>query len=145
MKEELAILKQRLLTNRLPYSYNLLDHSIDNIETIIAQPGFHQDKRALLASSRQKRIAQYKFGMMTLTIETMEALARSHAQVANEEMKVTWLSRKSTDLSSWKTLLDIIKQRQIVMINRAEQNIQHKLSFFDHAPAAVTINKTAGH
>ncbi len=134
------------MTNRLPHSYDLLDHSIDNIEKILSQPGFRQDKRILLASSRQKRIAHYKSEMMALTIESMETLVRSHAQVANEEMKLTWLSRTSTySSSSWKILLHIIQQRQRTMIHRAEINIQYKLSFFDHAPAAVTTNQTAGH
>jgi hypothetical protein len=134
-----------LLINRLPHSYNLLDDSVDNIKTILAQPGFRQDKRASLACSRQKRIAQYKFEMMALTIETMETLIRSHGQTANEEMNVTWLSRTSADSSSQKRLLDIIKQRQILIINRTEQNIKYKLSFFDHAPAAANMNETAGH
>jgi len=138
-------LKQRLLTKRLPQSYDLLDHSIDNIEMILGQPGFHQDKRASLAWSRQKRIAQYKFDMMTLTIETIEALVRSHAKVANEELQRNWLSQKPTNPSLWKTLLDIIEQRQIVLMSRAQQNIKQKLSFFDHAPTAVNLNDTAGH
>ena len=85
----MAILKQRLQTNRLPDSYHLLDHSVDSIEKILTAPGLHQDKRTLLAASRHRRIAQYKYDMMALTIETMEALVRSHAQKANKEMEVT--------------------------------------------------------
>ena len=84
--------------------------------------------------------------MMALTIETMEALVRSHAQKANKEMGVTWLSQATIDpSSSYKSILDIIQQRQSIMVNRTEQSIKHALSFFDHAPAAVNIEETAGH
>ena len=83
--------------------------------------------------------------MIALTIEAMEALVRSHAQQANKEIEVTWLCHTTSDpLSSWKSMLNIVQQRQNIMINRAEQNLKYKLSFFDHAPAAVTIEETAG-
>ena len=145
-REKVAILKQRLQTNRLPDSYHLLDHSVDNIEKILTTRGFHQEKRTLLAASRQKRIAQYKYDMMALTIETMEALVRSRAQEANKEIEVTWLSQPTTDeSSSCKSILDIVQQRQSIMVNRTDQSMKHTLSFFDHAPAAVNIEETAGH
>ena len=145
-REKVAILKQRLQTNRLPESYHLLDHSVDSIEKILTAPGLHQDKRTLLAASRQRRIAQYKYDMMGLTIETMEALVRSHAQEANKEIEATWLSQPTTDpSSSFKSILDIVQQRQSIIVNRTEQSMKHALSFFDHAPAAVNIEETAGH
>ena len=84
--------------------------------------------------------------MMALTIETMEALVRSHTQEANKEIEMTCLSQPTTDASSsYKSILDIIQQRQSIMVNRTEQSIKHALSFFDHAPAAVNIEETAGH
>ena len=139
-------MKQRLQTNRLPESYHLLDHSIDSIEKILTAPGLHQDKRTLLAASRQRRIAQYKYDMMALTIETMEALVRSHAQKANKEMEVTWLPQTTTGPSSpCKSILDIVQERRSITVNRTEQSMKHTLSFFDHAPAAVNIEVTAGH
>ena len=141
----MAILKQRLQINRLPNSYDLLDHGVDSIEKILASPDFQQAKRTQLTCSRQKRVAQYKYDMIALTIEAMEALVRSHAQKANKEVEVTWLCQTNTDpLSSWKSMLNIVQQRQNIMITRAEQNIKYRLSFFDHAPAAVTIEETAG-
>ena len=145
-REKVAVLKQRLQTNRLPDSYNSLDHSVDNIEKILTAPGFHQDKRTLLAASPQRRITQYKYDMMALTIETMEALVRSHAQEANNEIGVTWLFQITADpSSSYKSILDIVQQRQSIMAKRTEQSLKHTLSFFDHAPVAVNIEETAGH
>ena len=145
-REQVAILKQRLQVNRLPNSYDLLDHGVDNIEKILAAPGFQQDKRIQLNNYRQKRIIQYKYDMIALTIEAMEALIRSHAQKASKEIEMTWLSQATTDpSSSYKSILDIVQQRQSIMVHRTEQSMKHKLSFFDHAPAAVTIEETAGH
>ena len=145
-REKVAILKQRLQTNRLPDSYDLLDHGVDSIVKILTAPDLQQAKRIQLTSSRQKRVAQYKYDMIALTIEAMEALVRSHAHKANKEVEVTWVCQTTTNppSSSWKSLLNIIQQRQNTMINRTEQNLKYKLSFFDHAPAAVIIEETAG-
>jgi hypothetical protein len=55
---ELAILKQRIYTKRLPSTFNVLDHFIDNIEQMLIKPVFNQEKRASLASRRVKTIAQ---------------------------------------------------------------------------------------
>ncbi|CAF1599908.1 unnamed protein product [Rotaria magnacalcarata] len=85
-KEEVSILKQRLSTQRLSPSYGLLDHSIDNLERILAQPGFQQDKRAYFNSSRQKLITQYKYQMMTLTIQATEDL-KSLDEIADNEFQ----------------------------------------------------------
>lgn len=145
-KEEVSILKQRLSTQRLSPSYSLLDHSIDNLERILAKPGFQQDKRAYFNSSRQKLITQYKYQMMTLTIQATEDLVRAHSQIINDEKKKWLLENHDTNQESWQTLLKIIEERQTIMIDRAEKNIRKKTSFFDHAPTTVIIvNETSGH
>ena len=75
--------------------------------------------------------------MIALTIEVMEELGRSHVQKVNEEIEVSWLCQTVTidPLSSWKSILNIVQQRQ---------NLKYNLSFFDHVSSAVTIEVTAG-
>ncbi|CAF1458454.1 unnamed protein product [Adineta ricciae] len=58
-EEKVAILKQRIYTKRLPASFVLLDHSIDNMEQMLKQPIFNEDKRAELSYRRSKTIAQF--------------------------------------------------------------------------------------
>ncbi|CAF3123465.1 unnamed protein product, partial [Rotaria sp. Silwood2] len=43
-EEQLAILKQRIYTKRLPSSLNILDHSIDNVEHLLKQSIINRDK-----------------------------------------------------------------------------------------------------
>lgn len=150
-KRKVAILKRRLQTNRLPSSYEALDHAVDTIPAITNEPGFNQQKRHVLLASRQNRIAQYKYEMMAMTIEATECLVRSHAQIIQDELKTTWLSQTtlartpSVASSSWRALLQTIEQRQKIMIKRNETEMERELSFFDHAPMATTINENAGH
>ena len=70
---------------------------MDSIEKILSSPGFQQAKRTQLTCSRQKRVAQYKYGMIALTIEATEALVHFHAQKANQEVEVTWLYQTTRD------------------------------------------------
>lgn len=152
-KRKLAILKRRLQTNRLPPNYDKLDHSIDNIRAITDEPGFNQQKQNLLLNSRQNRVAQYKYDMMALTIEATECLVRSHSQIVHDELKTTWYSQLTTSrtsfisqsFSSWKDLLDIIEQRQKIIIQRNEMEMKRELSFFDYAPMEISVNENAGH
>ncbi|CAF3946577.1 unnamed protein product, partial [Rotaria magnacalcarata] len=122
-KEEVSILKQRLSTQRLSPSYSLLDHSIDNLERILAKPGFQQDKRAYFNSSRQKLITQYKYQMMTLTIQATEDLVRAHSQIINDEKKKWLLENHDTNQESWQTLLKIIEEPELKLIARLPQYI----------------------
>ncbi|CAF1391421.1 unnamed protein product [Rotaria sp. Silwood1] len=87
--EQVAILKQRIYTKRLPPSFAVLDHSIDNMENMLKQPALNNDKRATLSYRRLKTIAQFKYDMMILTISTAEETVRSHANIiANEKKKL---------------------------------------------------------
>ncbi|CAF1985491.1 unnamed protein product [Rotaria magnacalcarata] len=122
-KEEVSILKQRLSTQRLSPSYGLLDHSIDNLERILAQPGFQQDKRAYFNSSRQKLITQYKYQMMTLTIQATEDLVRAHSRISNDEKKKWLLENHDTHQQSWQALLKIIEEPELKLIARLPQYI----------------------
>ena len=144
-KRKVAILKRRLQTNRLPSSYEALDHAVDTIPAITNEPGFNQQKRHVLLGSRQNRIAQYKYEMMAMTIEATECLVRSHAQIIQDELKTTLARTPSVASSSWRALLQTIEQRQKIMIKRNETEMERELSFFDHAPMATTINENAGH
>jgi hypothetical protein len=87
---------------------------VDNIEKILTAPGFQSQKRTQLAASRQKRVAQYKYDMIALTIEALEALVRFHAQKASKQIEMTWHCQTTTDpssSSSKKSISNIVQQR----------------------------------
>ena len=135
-----AILKQRIYTKRLPASFNLLDHSIDNTEQLLGQPVLDQDKRATLSSRRLKTIAQLKYDLMVLEITTSEELVRSHADViANEKKKL--INPTGTPPAplpkSLVAVLNAIAARQSNITQRAQLITKHRISFFDDAPTVV--------
>ncbi|CAF4123568.1 unnamed protein product, partial [Rotaria sordida] len=87
VEEQVAVLKQRIYTKRLPASFAILDHSIDNMENMLKQPALNQDKRATLSFRRLKTIAQFKYDMMVLAITTTEETVRCHASIIADEKK----------------------------------------------------------
>ncbi|CAF0927363.1 unnamed protein product [Adineta ricciae] len=118
-EEYLAVLKKRLYIKRLPTSYNILDHSIDNIERMV-----------------QKMIAQFKYDLILLEISTNEHIARSHTNmIAYEKKKLTDSAGDQNPLpKSLVSILNAISTRQSNIIKRAELITKHKVSFFDEAP-----------
>ena len=134
----MTILKQRISTKRLPSSFNLLDHSIDNVEQMLKRPVLDQDKRDTLLSRRLKTIAQFKYDLMVLAITTAEETIRSHTKIiANEKKKLIDTSNEQKQVPLPQSLVQLsstIAQRQTNMIQRNELILKQKLSFFVDAP-----------
>ncbi|CAF4027856.1 unnamed protein product [Adineta steineri] len=86
-EQNVAILKKRLYIKRLPASYSVLDHSIDNIEKMVQNLALHQDESATILSRRQKMIGQFKYDMILLEISTSEQIARNHTNIIASEKK----------------------------------------------------------
>ncbi|CAF3918662.1 unnamed protein product [Adineta steineri] len=86
-EQNIAILKKRLYIKRLPASYSVLDHSIDNIEKMAKNLALHQDESATILSRRQKMIGQFKYDMILLEISTSEQIARNHTNIIASEKK----------------------------------------------------------
>ncbi|CAF4135759.1 unnamed protein product, partial [Adineta steineri] len=86
-EQNVAILKKRLYIKRLPASYNVLDHSIDNIEKMVQNLALHQDESATILSRRQKMIGQFKYDLILLEISTNEQIARNHTNIIGCEKK----------------------------------------------------------
>jgi hypothetical protein len=130
-EEEIAILKQRLYSRRLPSSYSLLDHSIDSIEQMLQGTVLNEDRRVTLLARRSKTIAQFKFDLMVLTITTVEERLRSHTNVISiEKNKLLTMG----PLASFDPMMKLIEARRGIMKERSECLLQRKLSFFDRAP-----------
>ena len=142
-EEHVAILKQRIFTQRLPTSFNLLDHSIDNTEKMLAPVALDADKRATLSDQRQKIIAHFKFELMSIQIATAEELVRSHAAVIANE-KNTLAGGQVPLPKPLVAMLNAIAARQRNIIQRAQSMTKHKLSFFDDAPTVVDEAGTVG-
>ena len=143
-EEEVAILKQRIYSKRLPHSFNILDHSIDNIEQMLTRPILDQDKRVTLSFHRLKTIAQFKYGMMKLTITTAEEIVRSHTKIVlDEKKKLSDSSDHGQELLSKSSIqqINIIEARRKNMLIRSQNIIKRKTSFFDDAP--TTMDKAA--
>ena len=139
-EEHVAILKQRIYSKRLPPSFNLLDHSIDNIEKMLSQqPILDKNKYTTLLNERSKMIAKYKSDMMTLTIRTAEELIRSHTNIiVNEKKKLTNTANGQIPLpKSIVNILNAIAARQSNIINRGQIVTKQKISFFDDAPTVM--------
>jgi hypothetical protein len=145
-EEEVAILKQRIYTKRLPSSFGILDHSIDNIENMLKQPALNQDKRATLSFRRLKTIAQFKYDLMVLSITTAEETVRSHANtIADEKKKLIDTTGGQIPIpKSLVQLMNAIAARQSNMMQRAQSILKQKLSVFDDAPTAVNMAGAVG-
>ena len=148
MDEQVEILKHRLHLNSLPSTYNLLDHSIDNIEKMLASAqSTTVDKNTLktLSSRRLKKIGQFKYDMLTLTVSTGEEIVRSINKQIQEEKKMFLTIGSNSENNSLSAssevsvqLMAAIETRQTHMIQRAKYMINQKLhSFFDEAPATL--------
>jgi len=139
-EEQMAILKQRIYTKRLPPSFNLLDHSIDHIEQLLSQQSIlNKNKCITLLDERSKMIAKYKLDLMTLTIRTIKELIQSHTNIiVNEKKKLIDTVQGQIPLpKSLNTILNAIAARQSIIIKRTEIIIQQKRSFFDDAPMVI--------
>ena len=145
-EDQLAILKQRIYTKRLPSSFAILDHSIDNMENMLKQPALHRDKRATLAYRRLKTIAQFKYDMMVLTITTAEETVRSHTSIIADEKKKL-IDTADGQVPIPKSLVQImsaITARQTNMVQRSQVILKQKLSVFDDAPMAINMAVAVG-
>jgi hypothetical protein len=145
-EEEVDVLKHRVYSRCLPLLFRLLDRSIDNMEHRLKLPFVNESKRATLASRRLKTIAQFKYGIMVLSISAAEEIVRSHARVVSNEMKSFSVTDDGDVDSSKKVddnqIITLIEARQHNMKNRSHVITKHKLPFFDEAP--TTWNNTTG-
>ncbi|CAF1495644.1 unnamed protein product, partial [Adineta steineri] len=130
--QNVAILKKRLYIKRLPASYNVLDHSIDNIEKMVQNLALHQDESATILSRRQKMIGQFKYDMILLEISTSEQIARNHTNIiACEKKKTIQSAGEQTSIpKSLVCILNTISSRQSNIIKRAQFITNRKMSFF---------------
>ena len=144
--QNIAILKRRLYIKRLPASYNVLDHSIDNIEKMIKNLALHQDESATILSRRQKMIGQFKYDLILLEISTNEQIARNHTNIiACEKKKIIESAGVQVPLpKSLVALLNAISSRQSNITKRAEFITNHKVSFFEEAPVVIEEKQVAG-
>ncbi|CAF4205375.1 unnamed protein product [Rotaria sordida] len=146
-EEEVAILKQRIYTKRLPASDAILDYSIDPIENMLKQPALNKDKRATLSFRRLKTIAQFKYDMMVLTIATAEETVRSHISIIANEKKKLIDNTSGGQVPLPKPLIQLmnaITARQTNMVQRSQYILQQKLSVFDNAPVAENMAGATG-
>ena len=130
-EQDLAILKQRIYTRRLPPSYNTIDHSMDNIEQALNRTIIDENMRTTLLARRSKTIAQFKYDMLVLTVATIEERIHACRQIISNE-KVKLVSRNPS--TTFESVLTFIDQHQNLVQKRFDCILQWKMSFFEYAP-----------
>ncbi|CAF2168445.1 unnamed protein product, partial [Rotaria magnacalcarata] len=145
-EEQLAILKQRIYTKRLPSSLNILDHSIDNVEHLLKQSIINRDKSATLSFRRLKTIAQFKYDIMTLEMTTVEEIIRSHVNIiADEKRKLIDSAGGQVPIpKSLVQVMNAIAARQSNMVQRSQCILKKKISVFDDAPMTINMAGAVG-
>ena len=98
---------------------------------MLSNPSINEDRRASLISNCSKTIAQYKFDLMTINLDTIQNIRRGHEQLLID------LQEKLLQ-SCNESLKQAIENRQQAMRKRHEIYLKHKLdTFFDEAPATL--------
>lgn len=130
MKENEAILRQRIYLQRLPSDTDkIINQSIDRIEVLLKNPTLNKDRRASLISTCSKTITQYKFDLLTLNLDIMQNIANDY------EILLGDLHKKLLESDASDFFRKAIENRRQVLIERHELYLQHKLNtFFDEAP-----------
>ena len=135
MNEQEAVLRQRIYLRRLPHPFDkVIDQSLNYIEPMLSNQALDKDRRASLISNYSKTITQYKYGLMTLNLDTIQSIMRGHQEILND------LQDKLSQLSCDNQLIQTIQNRQQTMRERHGIYLQRKLkTFFDEAP--TTFNE----
>ena len=106
-----------------------IDRTVDPIETQLADPMIDKDRRASLGSACSKLVTQYKFDMMCLNLQIIQAIRRGHQTLLSALLKE--LSESQWPESVKQQIID----RQNKMVERHELYLAHRLNtFFDEAP-----------
>ena len=133
MKEYEEILRKRIYLQRLPSDMDrMINQSVDGIEQLLSNSFLNQDRRARLISTCSKTITQYKFDLMTINLETINAIRQEHETLLDD-------LQKQLEQPSWnEKMKQLVEQRRQIMIQRYELNLQQKLkTFFDEAPMVI--------
>ena len=135
MKEQEAVLRQRIYLRRLPHPFDkVIDQSLNDIEPMLSNQALDKDRRASLMSNYSKTIIQYKYDLMTLNLDTIQSIMRGHQTILND------LQDKLSQLSCDDQIIQTIQNRQQTIRERHEIYLQRKLNtFFDEAP--TTFNE----
>jgi hypothetical protein len=144
------MLKHRLFCKVLPKTFDLLDHSFDDLNENLGQKVIDKNTRTIITSRRIKVIGQLKFDMMAIYISTAEATVRGHAKIAQEEKDklLSWENAATatnttcggedvdaTAAAMLNNVINAIQARQENIIKRAQYIANCKVSFFEETPA----------
>jgi hypothetical protein len=135
-KEQLEILRQRILLKRLPAKTDeMINQLLDDNQKTLSNSVLDQKQCASFASRCSKTILECKFNLMIEQTDEFETIIRRHnLTLTNLQDKLSKLNKEKSSIYTI-LLLDTIEERRQVMIQRFIQIRQHKLkTFFDEAP-----------
>ena len=85
MKEQEAVLRQRIYLRRLPHPFDkVIGQPLNYIEPMLSNPVLDKDRRTSLISNYSKAITQYKYDLMTLNLDTIQSIMRGHQEILND-------------------------------------------------------------
>ena len=85
MKEQEAVLRQRIYLRRLPHPFDkVIDQSLNYIEPMLSNQVLDKDRRATLISNYSKMITQYKYDLMTFNLDTIQSIIRGYQEILND-------------------------------------------------------------
>ncbi|CAF1457027.1 unnamed protein product [Adineta steineri] len=135
MNEQIAILKQLLISKQPLLASTLFDHTINRIETSLTQLDdvmVQDDKSASVSSSQFETMNQLKHNIINQSIITAREMAENSAQIILDETQKL-LSLKHDDQHSHElhiTVVNAIEDRRFHMMQRGNYMIQEKLATY---------------
>ncbi|CAF4168158.1 unnamed protein product [Adineta steineri] len=135
MNEQIAILKQRLISKQPLPASTLFDHTINRIEKSLTQPDnvmVQDDKSVIVPSSEFETMNQLKHNIINQSIITAREMAENSAQIILDQMQKL-LSFKHDDQHSHEvhiTVVNAIEDRRYHMMQRGNYMIKEKLATY---------------
>ncbi|CAF1306689.1 unnamed protein product [Adineta steineri] len=135
MNEQIAILKQRLISKQPLPASTLFDHTINRIETSLTQLDnvmIQDDKSTTVPSSQFDTMNQLKHNIINQSIITAREMAETSAQIILDETQ-RLLSFKHDDQHLHEvhiTVVNAIEDRRYHMMQRGNYMIQEKLATY---------------
>ncbi|CAF1479408.1 unnamed protein product [Adineta steineri] len=135
MNEQIAILKQRLISKQPLPASTLFDHTINRIEVSLTQPDnvmLLDDKSTIVSPSQFETMNQLKHNIINQSIITAREMAENSAQIILDQMQ-NLLSVKHDDQHLHEvhiTVVNAIEDRRFHMMQRGNYMIKEKLATY---------------
>ncbi|CAF1032628.1 unnamed protein product [Didymodactylos carnosus] len=127
MDEQVALLEHRLISKQSSPAHTLVDHMIDNIDTMLQQANDDMKQNTLSTHNPFATLVQYKYDIINQAVITSGKMADNFVTIVLDQKKK--LSSNHTSQSDWHaSVIKAIENRRLHMIHRAAYIVKHKLT-----------------